>query len=77
MANPRSPVDMTTAPAVPLTVEDMDHSVLSGVSDTSEERYTPYELFQTADGTQAQSAERIQFSIVSSQGSGVATSVLW
>ena len=55
---------------MPLTVEDIDHSILSRASDTSEERYTPYELFQTADGTQAQSAERIH-----SAYSGVATAL--
>ena len=60
---------------MPLTAGDIDHSILSRVSDTSEERYTPYELFQTADGTQAQSAERIHSAVSRSQRSGVATAL--
>ena len=56
----RSPTDVTTVPVVPLM---LDHSILSRAFDTSEERYAPHELFQTAQSR--------------SQGSGVATSVPW
>ena len=48
MATSRSLADVTSAPAVQLTVEDVDHSILSRACDTSEERYTPHELFQAA-----------------------------
>ena len=60
-ATPRSRAEVATAPAVPLTVQDEDHSILSRAFDTSKKkkkRYTSHVLFQTAESRSQGSGQR-------------------